>query len=93
MGGRNGLGHEVGCCVELHYGTVLGIHHFHIDHNAPCLPPPPPPPPHTKKKCITTVFDFSWSDRNTQEKLRTMSQFCYPYKALIVVREKLDQEK
>ena len=21
------------------------IHHFHIGHNAPCLPPPPPPPP------------------------------------------------
>ena len=55
--------------------------------------PPSAPPPPQKKKCITIVFDFSWSDRNNQEKLGTMSQFCYPYKALIVVREKLDQEK
>ena len=36
---------------------VLGsIHHFHIDHNAPCLPPPPP------TFCITIVFVFSWDD-------------------------------
>ena len=39
------------------------IHHFHIDHNAPCLPP---------KFCITIVFYFSWDDYNTQEKLETM---------------------
>ena len=39
------------------------IHHFHIDHNAPCLPP---------KFCRTIVFYFSWDDCNTQEKLETM---------------------
>ena len=53
MGGRKSPGDEVGCCVELHYGPVLGIYYFHIDHNAPCLPSPPP------EKCITIVFDFS----------------------------------
>ena len=31
------------------------IHHFHIDHKAPCSPPPPP--------------QFSWYDCHTQEKL------------------------
>ena len=39
------------------------IHHFHIDHNAPCLPP---------KLCITIVFHFSWDDCNTLENLETM---------------------
>ena len=39
------------------------IHHFHIDHNALCLPP---------KVCITIVFDFSWDDCDTLEKLETM---------------------
>ena len=24
--------------------VIVVIHHFHVDHNAPCLPPPPPPP-------------------------------------------------
>ena len=39
---------------------VLGsIHHFHIDHNAPCLPP---------KFCITIVFVFSWDDREIEKK-------------------------
>ena len=94
MGGRKSPGHEVGCGVELHYGTVLEIHHFYIDHNAPCPPPTPRPPPPPKKKNAQPLSSISsWSDRNTQEKLRTMSQFCYRYKALIVVREKLDQEK
>ena len=36
----------------------MGIHHFHIGHDAPCLPP---------KICITIFFDFSWDDCNTQE--------------------------
>ena len=49
-GGRKSPGQEVRCCVELHYGTVLGIHHFHIDHNAPCLPPPPKKKKKEKKK-------------------------------------------
>ena len=35
------------------------ICHFHMDHNAPCLPP---------KFCITIVFDFSWDKCNTQKK-------------------------
>ena len=39
------------------------IHHFHIDHNAPCLPP---------KLFITIVFDFSWDDCNTLENLETL---------------------
>ena len=43
------------------------IHHFHIDHNAPCSPPP-----QKKKLCITIVFDFSWDDCNTLENLETM---------------------
>ena len=34
------------------------IHHFHIDHDVPCLPP--------------IVFDFSWDDSDTLEKLETM---------------------
>ena len=39
------------------------IHHFYIDHNAPCLPP---------TFYIIIVFDFSWDDHNTQEKLETI---------------------
>ena len=41
----------------------IEIHHFHINHNATCLLP---------QFCITIVFDFSWGDCNTQEKLETM---------------------
>ena len=41
----------------------IEIHHFHINHNALCLLP---------QFCITIVFDFSWGDCNTQEKLETM---------------------
>ena len=48
-------------------------HCFHIDYNAPCLPPPPPPPPPPpKKECITVVFNFSWDDCVTLEKLETI---------------------
>ena len=43
------------------------IHHFHIDHNATCLPSPPPP-----KFYKTIVLDFSLDDCNTLEKLETM---------------------
>ena len=39
------------------------IDNFHIDSNAPCLPP---------KFGVTIVFDFSWDDCNTWEKLETM---------------------
>ena len=42
------------------------IHHFHIDHNATCLPSPPP------KFYKTIVLDFSLDDCNTLEKLETM---------------------
>ena len=45
------------------------IHHFHVGHNAPCLPSRPPPP---HNFCLTTVFDFSWDDCNAQKKLETM---------------------
>ena len=31
--------------------TFFQIHHFHRDHNAPCLP---------LKFCTTIVFDFFW---------------------------------
>ena len=41
----------------------IEIHHFYISHNATCLLP---------QFCITIVFDFSWGDCNTQEKLETM---------------------
>ena len=34
--------------------------------------PPPPPPLPLPKKCITTVFDFSRDDPNTQDKLETI---------------------
>ena len=43
--------------------SICRIHHFHLRHNEPCLPP---------KICITILFDFSWDDCNTQEKLETM---------------------
>ena len=43
------------------------IHHFHIDHNATCLPSPPRP-----KFYKTIVLDFSLDDCNTLEKLETM---------------------
>ena len=46
---------------------TLSIHHFHIDHVAPCLPPPLPP-----KLRINIVLDFSWDNFNTQDKLETM---------------------
>ena len=49
--------------------SVCRIHHFHLSHNAPCLPPPPPK---KRKICITILFDISWDDCNTQEKLETM---------------------
>ena len=39
------------------------IHHFHIDHNAAWIHP---------KFCISIVFDFSWDDCSTLEKLETM---------------------
>ena len=44
----------------------IEIHHFHINHNAPCLPPPPP------QFCLTIVFDFSWDDCTTHEKFEMM---------------------
>ena len=43
----------------------LPFHHFHIDHNAPCLPPPTPTP-------LPNLFEFSWDGCNTHEKLETM---------------------
>ena len=48
--------------------VIVVIHHFHVDHNAPCLPPPPPP-----KFCSTIVLDFSWDDcTDPQGKFETM---------------------
>ena len=39
------------------------IHNFPINHSAACLHP---------KFCISIVFDFSWDDCSTQEKLQTV---------------------
>ena len=39
---------------------IARIHDFHIDHLAPPI------------FCMTIVFNFSWNDCNTQEKLETM---------------------
>ena len=49
------------------------------------LNPPPPPPAPTKKKknCRIIVFDFSWDDCNTQEKLAT--SLCKIYLLIIIV--------
>ena len=41
------------------------IHHFHIDHNDIKLVYP-------LEFCVTIVFDFSWDDCDTQEKLETV---------------------
>ena len=54
------------------------IHHFHIGqlgNNAPCRLAPPPP---KKEFCLTIVFDFSWHDCNTQERLETMVVYHLP---------------
>ena len=53
-------------CLSLFMGLPERfIQHFHIDHNAPCVPPPPP----AKKKKFAIVFELSWDDCNTQEKI------------------------
>ena len=39
------------------------IHHFHIDHNGPCLPP---------KFCAAIVSNFSWVLQSSREKRKTM---------------------
>ena len=49
--------------------TLDGINHFHIAHNKPRLPSPSP---EKKTLCLSVVFNFSWIDRNTREKLKTM---------------------
>ena len=51
-------------CLSLFMGLPERfIQHFHIDHNAPCVPRPPPPP----KKNFAIVFELSLDDCNTQE--------------------------
>ena len=42
----------------------MNIHHFHIDHNAPCLPP--------KIWDNHHVLNFPWDDCNTQENCQTV---------------------
>ena len=49
--------------------TLDGINHFHIAHNKPRLPSPSP---EKKTLCLSVVFNFSWIDCNTREKLKTM---------------------
>ena len=43
----------------------------------------PPPPKKKKKNCRIIVFDFSWDDCNTQEKLAT--SLCKIHLLIIVV--------
>ena len=43
------------------------IRHFHIDHNAPCLPPAI-----KKKNCITIVSNLSWVLGSSLEKSKTV---------------------
>ena len=53
--------------------AMAHIHLFHIGqlgNNAPCRYPP--------KFCVTNVFDFSWDDCNTQERLETMVVYHLP---------------
>ena len=42
-----------------------------VIHNTPCLPHTPHPPPPPQAFSIRIVFNFSWEDYNTQEKLKT----------------------
>ena len=44
------------------------IRHFHIDHNAPCLPPAIK----KKKNCITIVSNLSWVLGSSLEKSKTV---------------------
>ena len=44
---------------------------------------PPPPKKKKKKNCRIIVFDFSWDDCNTQEKLAT--SLCKIYLLIIIV--------
>ena len=48
----------------------------------PCLPPPPPLPTPLQIFCVNIVFNFSWNDCNTQEKLKAkvMQNFKGPNK-------------
>ena len=39
------------------------VNHFYTNHNATCLPPPRP---------AQIIFNFTWDDCNTQQKLETM---------------------
>ena len=48
--------------VTKHIFEDQAIDHFHIDHNAPCLPP---------KFCIIIVSNFSWVLRSSQEKSKS----------------------
>ena len=50
---------------KLFFFSRTSIHYFHIDHNLPNVYPPPPHP--HPKSFLTTVFDFSWDNFNTQE--------------------------
>ena len=45
--------------------------------------PPPPQKKKKKKNCRIIVFDFSWDDCNTQEKLAT--SLCKIYLSIIIV--------
>ena len=48
--------------VKKHIFEDQAIDHFHIDHNAPCLPP---------KFCIIIESNFSWVLRSSQEKSKS----------------------
>ena len=48
---------------DLYKNFRSNTHHFHIDHNAPCLPP---------KFCMTIVSSFSWVLQLSHEKSKTV---------------------
>ena len=49
---------------DLYKNFRSNTHHFHIDHNAHCLPP---------TFCMTIVSSFSWVLQLTHEKSKTMA--------------------
>ena len=50
-------------CQSIHICKGKEIHHFHIDHDAPCLP---------DKTLHNYRFDLPWDKCNTLEKMETM---------------------
>ena len=66
--------------VEILIYRTWAIRHFLVDHNAPCFPP---------NICTTIVFNFSWDDCNTQERLETVAMQKFGHTGCIMVNEKI----